>query len=184
MSPDSPRLSIDLGKKSNENASSVILKWTINSGKIIIVLIELLTLSALGFRFYIDRQITDIHEQIGKEQKFVSLQAKKETLFRNLQDRLTAIQTISMATEKQVAFVNKLTKIMNTDSFISSNVTTTPNGISIDGQVYSIFTLNEILEVIKANPDVASLSLDELVSQDQGIKFRLSTQFKQANIPM
>lgn len=184
MSPDSPRLSIDLGKKSNENTSSLVLKWTINSGKIIIVIVELLTLSALGFRFYIDRQITDIHEQINKEEKFVNLQAQKEVLFRNLQDRLSAIQTISETTQKQVEFANKLTNIMNTDSFISSNITTTPNGINIDGQVYSIFTLNEILEVIKSNPNIASLSLDELVSQEQGIKFKLSTQFKKSNIIM
>lgn len=182
MTPDSPRLTIDLGKKNNENTSSLILKWTINSGKIIIVIVELLTLAALGFRFYIDREITDIHDKIAQQEKHVQLQAGGEILYRNLQDRLTAIQTISTATEKQVSFANKLSKIMNTDQFISSNVTTTPNGITIDGQVYSIFTLNEIIEIIKKNPDVTSLSLDELVSQEQGIKFKLSTQFKKANI--
>lgn len=182
MSPDSPRLTIDLGKKNSENTSSLILKWTINSGKIIIVVVELLTLAALGFRFYIDRQITDMQDKIKREKGFVNQQANTEELYRNLQDRLTAIQTISTATEKQVSFANKLSKIMNTDQFISSNVTTTPNGISIDGQVYSIFTLNEVIEIIKSNPDVASLSLDELISQDQGIKFKLSTQFKKAQI--
>lgn len=180
MQPDSSRLSIDLGKRSDESTSDALVKWTVNSGKIIIVIVELLTLGALAFRFYIDRQITDINDQIKKEQIFVEAQTKKENLYRNLQLRLTEIQKISEESLAQVTFINQLSTILSGDEFLSGSVTTSPGSVTIEGQVYSIFTLDQLIEVIKENPETTTLSLDEVESTEQGVKFRITAQMKKA----
>lgn len=178
MQPDSERLSIDLGKRADENTSDALIKWVVNSGKIIIVIVELLTLGALAFRFYIDRQITDIKEEIKTEQVFVDAQTKKENLYRNLQVRLSEIQKISQASAIQVAFINQLSTILNGNEFLSGNITASTNGITIDGQAYSIFTIDRLIEIIKQNPNTTSLSLDEVESGEQGINFKITAQMK------
>ncbi len=180
MQPDSSRLSIDLGKRSDESTSDALVKWTVNSGKIIIVVVELLTLGALAFRFTIDRQITDINEKIKRQQGFVEAQTRKENLYRNLQLRLTEIQTISDASITQVTFINQLSTILSGDEFLSGSVSTTPGSVTIEGQVYSIFTLDKLIEVIKENPSTTTLSLDEVESSEQGVKFRITARMKEA----
>lgn len=182
MQPDSPRLSIDLGKRNDESTSGALIKWTVNSGKIIIVVVELLTLGALAFRFIIDRQITDLNDQIKKEQGFVNAQLKKESLYRNLQVRLDSIQTISQTSAAHVSFINDISTVLGGPEFLSGNITATQNSVSIDGQVYSIFTLDKLIDIIKKNPNTTSLSLDEVESGEQGIKFKITAQMKDTGL--
>lgn len=169
-------MSIDLGRKRDDTATGLALKWIINSGKIIIVVVELLTLGALAFRFFVDRQIIDLNDKIKQEQLFVNAQQKKETLYRNLQARLSAISTVSTSSQKYVSFINDLTILLNSNEFLESNLIATADTISIDAQAYSVFTVNSLIETLKKNSIVTNISLDELASQDQGVHFKLSAK--------
>lgn len=175
---ENPSLSINLGKKRGETLSSVFLKWIINSGRIIIVVVELLALGALGFRFYIDRQIVDLHDKILQEQLFVKSQTPKETLYRNLQQRLAAIATLSKETQGKIDFLKDLILDLNNSEFSSTNLNVVGNIIAIEGQTSSIFVLNSLIGKIRKNPDVLSISLDDLTSLDQGIRFKITTELK------
>lgn len=178
MPSDSSRLLIDLGKKNTDTATNTAFKWAINSGRIIIVMVELLTLGALGFRFFIDRQIVDFHEKIEQQQNFVNAQETKEKGYRNLQQRLTDINSLTIASEKQIEFINSLTKILSSNSFIKSDINATDDGINVDGQVYNIFTLNDLVDTLKDNPNIVGISVDDVTSTDQGVHFKLVAQYK------
>lgn len=178
MPSDSSRLLIDLGKKNTDTATNTAFKWAINSGRIIIVVVELLTLGALGFRFFIDRQIVDLNEKIKTQQGFISGQAPKERGYRNLQQRLSDINSLSIASEKQIEFINSLTKILSSTSFITSSINATDEGISVDGQVYTIFTLTNLVDTLKKNPNIVSISVDDVTSADSGVHFKLVAQYK------
>lgn len=182
MQNDAQRLSINLGRKDPNTPSSLFIKWTVNTGRIIIVIVELLTLGALGYRFFVDRQIVDLHDQIVKAQLFVDHQAKNEALYRNLQGRLASIQTLETDTQQKVKFLKELVGFLNTNEFVSSNLDVSDTTIVIDGQTYSIFTLNSLIDKLKKNPTVLSISIDELTSLDQGIRFKLTTQLKEPKI--
>ena len=176
MQPGVPHLSVNLGKRPQDSTASLAFNWIINTGKIIIISVELLTLGALGYRFYVDRQIVDLHDQIQRAQLFVNAQAKKENLYRNLEDRLTAINKIDTQSQKKAAYLKELISLINANDFISSNLNVSDTTVGIDGQTYSIFTLNSLIDKLKKNPNIVSISLDELTSLDQGIKFKLTTQ--------
>ena len=176
MQPGVPHLSVSLGKRPQDSTANLVFNWIINTGKIIIVSVELLTLGALGYRFYVDRQIVDLHDQIQHAQLFVTAQAKKENLYRNLEDRLTSINTINAQAQRKAAYLKQLISLINTNEFISSNLNVSDTTVEIDGQTYSIFTLNSLIDKLKKNPNVISISLDELTSLDQGIRFKLTTQ--------
>jgi hypothetical protein len=178
MQPGSPNLSINLGKRNEQTTVSLFYKWVINTGKIIILGVEMLTLIALGYRFIIDRQIVDLNDQINKAQLFVNAQSKKENLYRNLQERINEIGKAEAATSTKVGFLKRLTSELNSSDFLTNTLDISDLAVGIEGQTYSIFSLNALIDTLKNDPDVISISIDQLTSLDQGIKFKLSIQLK------
>ncbi|MFI5265472.1 MAG: hypothetical protein ACHQT7_01880 [Candidatus Levyibacteriota bacterium] len=184
MQPNQSQLSVNLGKNKESTTTGYFLKWAVNTGRIILVTVELITLGALGYRFIVDRQIVDLHDQIQNALLLVNSQAKSETLFRNLQGRLNTIQTLETETQAKVNFLKEIISLLNTNEFISSNLSVSDASITIDGQTYSVFTLNTLIDKLKTNPNVISISIDDLTSFDQGIKFKLTTQLKPSSISL
>lgn len=178
MQPGSSNLSINLGKRSGDTTTSLFYKWIITTGKVIIVIVELITLGALGFRFFIDRQIVDLNDQIKRAQIFVEAQSKKEELYRSLQNKLIQINIVDKETEIKIAFLGEVTKKLNSSEFITTNLSISESRINIEAEAYSIFALNTLIDNLKSNPNVSSISVDELVSMGQGIKFKLTTHIK------
>lgn len=184
MQQNAPQLSVNLSKNKQDSPTNFFFKWAVTTGRIIIVSVELLTLAALGYRFIVDRQIVDLHDKIQNAQLLVSSQEKSETLFRNLQGRLNTIQTLETETNSKVSFLKQLLALLNTSEFISSNLSVSDSNIIIDGQAYSLFTLNTLVDKLKTNPNVIAISIDELTSLDQGIKFKLTTRLKDSSISL
>lgn len=177
-------LSINLGRDKKDTNTSLFFKWAVNSGRIIIVAVELITLGALGYRFFIDRQIIDLHDKIQNVQLLVSSQAKSEALYTNLQGRMNTIQTLNQETQAKTDFLNQMISYLNTNDFIASDLTVSDNQINIEGDTYSIFTLNTLVDKLRSNPRVVSISIDDLASLDQGIRFKLTIQLKPSAIPL
>ncbi|MGE5042486.1 MAG: PilN domain-containing protein [Candidatus Levyibacteriota bacterium] len=173
------KLSVNLKQKPEEGVTNAFLKWAVNSGRIIIVVVELLTLSALGFRFYIDSRIIDLHDKIINDQKFVNALSKKEVLYRSLQNRLTLVNTLNTQNNEKIDFLNQLVTILNSDRFIETTLTFSETSIGINGTTYSVFDLNSLIDNLKGNPNVLSISIDSISSGEQGIDFHLTTALKQ-----
>ena len=104
--------------------------------------------------------------------------------YRNLQNRLSTIKTIETDTQKKVVFLSELVSYLNTSEFLTSNLNVSDTTIAIDGQTYSIFTLNTLIDKLKKNPSVISISIEELTSLDQGIRFKLITTLQQTDISL
>ena len=64
MKSENKEVKINLIAQPKELIEKIFSEWAVNFGRIIIVLTELIALSALGYRFYIDRQIIDLHQKI------------------------------------------------------------------------------------------------------------------------
>lgn len=174
MEEVNPRLTINLRAKKESQVSGVFFKWAINSGRIIVVVVELLALGALGYRFIIDQQIVDLHDQITRELLFVNAQAKKEELYRSIQKRLSNIDAVSVEAAGKVEFLKEVLTNINTSSFASTTLNVNNNNVTIDGQSISVFNVGTLVDQLKENPDVAAISVDELSSSDQGIRFKLT----------
>lgn len=180
MQNETFHLKVNLKQTPEEGMTSVFLKWAVNSGRIIIVFVELLTLSALGFRFYVDHQIVDLHELIQTDQKFITRQTGKEQLYRSLQNRLSVISNLETQNKAKIEFLKQLTILLNSNDFGQTSLTFSNNTIGINGKTYSIFTLNTLVDKLKTNQNVTSISIDEISSLEQGIEFRLTTELKQS----
>ncbi|HVZ67468.1 MAG TPA: PilN domain-containing protein [Patescibacteria group bacterium] len=181
---NSPHVKINLIGKSEVSFRDDILKWAISVGRIIIVVTELVAVGALAYRFTIDRKIVDLHDQIKKADLFVEAQAAKEADYRSIQNRLANIKTIDTDAENKISIMKEILASMSTGDFSSTNLTVSQKSININGVAFSIFPINNFIEELKKNPNVTSISLDDISSTDEGVKFKMTIELKQTtNLP-
>jgi hypothetical protein len=176
---NSPQVNINLIGRPKVEFSTSFVKWTFNVGRIVIALTELVALGALGYRFYIDRTIIDLHDQIKKDQIFVSSQADKEKNYIGIQNRLAYIKNVNQDTGIKINLLNEILNTISSGSFKSNNISIDQNSISIDGTAFSIFTINQFIKELKNNKSVSSISLDNFTSAPSGIQFKLTIEIKQ-----
>lgn len=167
-------VTINLTGKPKESNTTLFYKWTIQIGRIVIVLTELIALSALGYRFIIDRQIADLNDQIDRQVLFIKNLEQKEQQFRSLQDKLATIKTIKSDTDAKVNVMNIVLDAANQGIFTTSNLSVSKNVISISGSTSSVFSLNSFIEGLKSNEYITTISLDEITSGETGILFKLN----------
>lgn len=178
---DSLHVKINLIGKPQGSLAHDFLKWSINVGRVIIVATELIALGALGYRFYMDRKIIDLHDQINREQLFIKSQASKEEGYRSVQNRLDIIKQTETNTKMKIDIMNSILQTVATGAFSSTNLTIDQSSVGFSGVAFSIFPVNTFIEDLKKNPNVTSISLDDVSSTTGGIQFRITVELKNGN---
>lgn len=174
----STKININLSSKGKQTVGKVVYGWTIDAGRAIIVGIELIALGALGYRFVIDRQIVDLHDQIKTQEVYIAAQSADEKTYRSIQDRLKNIKATNDETYAKIQIMNEILKAISSGTFYSTNLSISGKSIIIDGNTFSIFTLTDFLNQIKKFPSVASISIDEINTVDEGIRFKTRVDVK------
>lgn len=180
MAKQSTSIQINLSGRPKKSFAQDFLKWATNIGRVIIVATELIALSALIFRFTIDRKIIDLHDQIKKAELFVRTQEAKEADYRSVQNRLQNIKLIEEETKTKIDIFNDVLASVARGNFQSTNLTVSRNIININGVAFSIFPINDFIETLKQNPNVEAISLGEVTSSNLGIQFKLDVELKKA----
>lgn len=172
------KIKINLSGKNREKVSDVFVKWAINVGKVIIIGTELLALSSFSYRFYIDRKIIDLHDQIKQEELLVKSQSKNEKQYRELQEKLSNIKIITNETKSKVFILQSILDTTKNTYFTTQNISINNNSIVIEGTAFSIFSINNFIEEIKKDPMVISINLDQIDSVPEGVDFKLNIELK------
>ncbi len=170
---DKPKISINLSSKGKTTVIDVFYKWAVDAGRGIIVLIELVALLALGYRFVIDRKIVDLHDAIAQQEAFIAAQAQDEKKYRGIQDRLENIKLTNENTTAKVRVMNAVLDTISAGTFFNTNLTINQQAISIEGTTFSIYTLTGFVEEAKKFPSVVLISIDEINTTDDGVKFKV-----------
>lgn len=174
-----PKLNINLSSKGKATVGKVVYGWTIDAGRAIIVGIELIALAALGYRFVIDRQIVDLHDAIKTQEVYIAAQANDEKKYRSIHERLKNIKTTSQDTAAKVQLMNEILKAISSGTFFSTNLSISSKNILVDGSTFSIFALTDFLNGLKGFPSVAGISIDEINTADEGVRFKTRIEVKE-----
>lgn len=175
---NSPQVNINLIGKPRVEFAHNFLKWTFNVGRVVIAATELVALAALGYRFYIDRKIIDLHDEIKRDQIFVESQASKEANYVSIENRLANIKRTEKSTKIKIDIMNEILSSISAGNFSSTDLTIDQLSIRLDGIAFSIYPVNAFIEELKKNPHVSSISLDDFSSTTDGIKFKISIELK------
>jgi hypothetical protein len=176
-----PKININFSSKGKQTVGRVFYKWAVDAGRAIIVGIELIALLALGYRMIIDRKIVDMHDQINIQQAYIAAQAKDESTYRGIQDRLKNIKITDEDTQAKVQVMNEILETISNGTFFNTNLSISNDSIIAEGNSFSVSTLNDFIESVKKLPSIDSISLDEISTTDTGVKFKISINIKSSD---
>lgn len=178
MKPENKAVKINLVGQPKELIEKIFSEWAINFGRVIIVLTELVALSALGYRFFIDRQIIDLHDKIKTKEAIVATNIRKEDEFRDIQNRLIAIKTYALESDTTVHVLNTVFEKTNSTNFAIEQLSYSKKSIALHGSAFSIFALNDLVSNLKTLSDVRSISVNNLESSDSAVDFNMAIVIK------
>ncbi len=180
----SPKININLSSAGKQTVGKVVYGWTIDAGRAIIVGIELVALGALGYRFVIDRQIVDLHDQIKTQEVYIAAQSADEKTYRSIQERLKDIKTTTSETSEKIQIMNEVIKAISAGTFFSTTLSISNKSILVDGTTFSIVTLTDFMNNLKKFPIVASISIEEVSTIDAGVRFKSRIDIKTIDSPV
>ncbi len=170
-------LTINLLDSKGEPFIDKLLRWMLSIGRLIVILTEVIALSAFVYRFSIDRRIVDLNDEIKDKQLILGQLERPERLYRNLQERLaTASKLERSESETTNRFNDIVTLAIGRIRFNTLLVSNTE--IKIDGSTPSTAQLNYFIQQLRQLPSIQTISIDKLDNKtSQGsISFVISAQ--------
>ena len=125
---------------SNSSLGKVML-WALSIGRYIVVFTELIVILSFLSRFKLDRDLTDLTEEIARQKAIIQSYGDLETRFNHVQEQLSLVRLVRGGTVPKDV-LNLLTKItppdvklsnltVNRDTFILSAEALSPQGFSL-----------------------------------------------------
>lgn len=153
--------SINLIKKDKGETINQITNWAQTIGRILIIVVQIITLSALVYRFFLDNQLRNIHTKIKQDQQVLESLKSNEATYRNLQERLDLIASVSDRGGENVKIFKDIVGLAPIGMSFS-NVTLTENGIRIEANVSSIYPLSIFINSLKKYNNIDSVSINKI----------------------
>ncbi len=135
------------------------LKWAISWGRYIVVLTEFAVLLVFLSRFWLDRQVSDLHDEIKQKQAIVVSEAVFEKDFRTLQKRLEIVKQISAEETDLSAFLPELIKVVPQEVVLKS-LRYNAGRLSLDAEVVSENGLATFLAQLKEIKTLKGVTVD------------------------
>lgn len=155
-----PRFTINLLKQ-EKNYFNHFLNWALSIGRVIIIIVEFIALSAFFYRIVLDTQISELRDKLTvKEDRLKSLN-KDEEKYRQLQARLAVIKGLKNQGEQTVNVFNSIFNPVP-QNFIVTNVSLSPDSVKIEAQTTSVDALVEYITGIQGYDFVSSVSIDRI----------------------
>lgn len=175
--------SINLIKTDKKEAINQVVNWALTIGRALVIFVEIIALSALLYRFILDNQLRDIHTKIKQEQAILESQKKNEEVYKNLQDRLSVISSVSDKGGESVKIFKDIVSFAPL-GMTFSNISLTENAIRIEANVSSIYPLSLFINSLKTYKNVESVSIDKIENKTTNavINVSISVGLKQKGV--
>lgn len=153
--------SINLLKNKRVGFFGEFINWTLTIGRLVIIITELIALSAFLYRFSLDRKIIDLRSEIKQKVAIISSLKTNEAKYRDLQERLYLTSKFSLLSQERHKI---LTDILNlTPQDITLNrLSLDKNGIQIDADVQNVSSLIFFVNSLKNYPSIDTLNLGSI----------------------
>lgn len=173
-----PQRQIELLPREEWEKSSFgkFVKWALSVGRYIVIGTEMIVIAAFLSRFKLDRDLTNLYEEIKQKQAIVVANQDFEKEFRFLQTRLKLVQELQTDQQTQLELVDELASLIPVDvafediSIDNQKVKFTANALSEQG-------LASFIKNLESSKKFESLTLSDVSSGSKnkvGISFTVS----------
>lgn len=159
--PKKKSASINLLKSSKNEIFEKFIDWALTIGRLLVIITEIVALSAFIYRFTLDRQLIDLHGKIKQEEAIVSFFKKNEDAYRNLQDRLKIASTYSAMSQNKLKISQDV--ISRAPKGMTFNeITVSDNVININANFQLVSSLKAFVDSLKNYKPVKSVSINQI----------------------
>jgi Tfp pilus assembly protein PilN len=139
----------------------LIVSWALTIGRALVIVVELVALGAFLYRFSLDNQLQDLRSKIKQEQAIVVYQKDSESKYRNLQDRLALISSVSKDSTKNLKIFKDIVALAP-NGFTFKSLDLSEEKVQLEASVNSVIALSGFIDRLKAYAPVDSISLDKI----------------------
>lgn len=174
---------INLLPHKEDSFLTLFLNWTVTIGRLLVILTEIAALSTFIYRFSLDMNIIDLHDQIKTKSIIVRNFSDSEKKFRSLQQRLALAKTYDEQSSQIPTVFQQITDI-GKGQVTFRNLTVSDEIIKIEAQAPSVSSLKSFVDALKNVPGIAWVSIDRVENKTSnatviiGITANLASQKK------
>ncbi len=153
--------SINLLPNKGDSFLTQFLNWSLNIGRLLIILTETAALTTFIYRFSLDMQIVDLHDKIRNQSFIVQNFKQSEEAFRNLQDRIGLAQKYDKIGGEVPKVFTDIAGIAKGKAVLSSLLVSN-DIVKIEAQSNSPDALSNFTNELKQYPLIKSLKIDTI----------------------
>jgi len=143
-----------------------------------VIVVELVALSAFLYRFSLDRQIIDFNSKIKQQEIVLQLLKNEEMQYRNFQERLSLASNFSSVGISKVNIFQDIANMASQDIAIGG-LSLLENKITINISTQNTSSLNRFTNSLKTYPKITKLSLDSInVKKGSGLTVTFTANVK------
>lgn len=155
------------------------LAWATTTGRVLVVLTEFVVLLAFGSRFYFDKKVNDLTEEIDQKQAQIEAFAETESLIRRILAKQKPVENYLSSNLGFSDRYNELSRLMPNGVKLEK-LTLDSSGLSIVGEANTELGFAQLLQNLKKLEGLKKLSMKETnFDQTTGsVKFTIQTSFQ------
>lgn len=158
--------SINLLKNKETDFFGEFIKWTLTIGRLVVIITELIALSAFIYRFSLDRRLIDLRSEIKQKQTIIAAQKDSEAKYRDLQDRITLALNFSNLSEERHKILNDILSF-TPQGMTLNNLSLDKDKINVDANVRAVSSLALFVNSLKNYPNIDTISIDNIENRPQ-----------------
>ena len=153
--------SINLYRGRGVNFFDKFIKWALTGGRMIVVLTEIIALSAFLYRFSLDRKIVDLNDKIKQKQTIAKYLKNEEDKYRSLQNRLLISSAYENSAGENVKLLKEIIEL-NPKGMTLNSIAFSPEYARIDANFSSVTSLTSLIKTLRNHPKISVVSLDKI----------------------
>jgi Tfp pilus assembly protein PilO len=170
--------SINFAGNKQESAFDKIMNWTLTVGRLIVILTEIIAVSAFLYRFSLDDQLADLHSSIKEKKQIISNLSKDESKYRNLQNLISLVSNLSTGATKIDQNITDITGLIPS-SITNANLSFDSTQMGMGAEISSTSTLKELMDSFSKYNGAESISINNLESKSStGLSVNITVKLK------
>lgn len=149
------------------------ITWALTFGRVVVILTEVVALSAFLYRFSLDRELIDLHAKIKQEQAVVAYLKDNEETFRNIQNRIGFAGKFGKLADSRVNLLGDVASFAPT-GLTFNNISVQEDRIRINANTGSVSSLSEFVKNLKSYSKVASVIVEKIENKPSSASIILS----------
>lgn len=156
-----------------------ILSWALTAGRVIVIVTELVVILAFLSRFWLDRELTDLNDEIESQVAIISASKEFEDDFRGIQGALASFSQITQREPDLQGILDRTVASLPAEVSLQT-INWSPDGLAIKGVSLSEVGIAGLIKNLQdsgfEDVQLTSISFGGFQTGEIGITFGLSAK--------